>query len=275
MLHPSKVLKELNLSPKKSFSQNFLINIDSLQGSEGYFKKDRPILEIGAGLGAVTEYFWQQGFHMFVCEKDTRLASHLGGLYKDKIHLFQGDFLKLPVGLWEGHGISQCVSNLPFHLSTDIITHLILKMPFIERALLGVQLEFAKRLLNQEKSSSLSILVKIMGEIKSHKKIKKNNFFPRPGYDACWIFWKRNRLIKDKDIILFEKLLQAAFWGKRKPLMNSLRRNPFFTSQNPHSSKWLQKLDQTKNGQILELLKKRPDALTHLDYIKLFKYLES
>ena len=273
MLHPSKLLKELELTPKKSLSQNFLINTHSLNGAEDHFKKDQPILEIGAGLGAVTEYFIQQGFKMFVCEKDPRLASYLEEAYKDRFQILNGDFLKIPADLWKKYFISQCVSNLPFHLTTDMLICLTLKMSFIQRALLGVQLEFAKSLLNKEKSSSLSILIRTLGKIKTHKKIKKTSFFPRPKFDACWIFWERDQLTENLE--LFEKLLKAAYWGKRKSLINSLKRNPFFTPKDTYSSKWLRKLDQTRDSEILDLLQHRADSLVHLDYIKLFHYLES
>ena len=210
---------------------------------------------------------------MFVCEKDLRLVSYLENLYKDQFKILCGDFLEVPVNLWEKHSILQCVSNLPFHLTTDIFTHLMLQMPFIRKALLGVQLEFAERLLNKKKSSSLSILVKTLGEIKTHKRIKNTSFFPKPKFDACWIFWERNQLIKD--IKLFQNLLRAVYWGKRKPLIGSLKRNPFFMPDDGYSSKWLQRLDQTRNSEILDLLQRRPDSLTHLDYIRLFHYLES
>ena len=273
MLHPSKVLKKLDLIPKKSLSQNFLTNTNSLRGGENYFIKDQPVLEIGAGLGGVTEYFLKKGFRMIVCEKDLKLVSYLRDAYAGQFQIVSGDFLNISIDSWEKYSVSQCISNLPFHRTTDIMRYLLLRMPFIKRFLLGVQLEFGQRLLNEKKSSSLSVLVKALGNLKAHGRVRKTNFFPEPKFDACWIFWERNQLVKN--IQHFEKLLRAAYWGKRKPLINALKRNPFIVSGDSHSSKWIDRLHQTRDREILDMLKKRPDALNHTHYIRLFNYFET
>ena len=273
MLHPSKVLTKLDLIPKKSLSQNFLTNTNSLRGGEDYFVKDQPILEIGAGLGSVTNYFLQKNFRMIICEKDLKLVSYLKNTYPGQFQIVSGDFLKIPIDSWEKYSVSQCVSNLPFHKTTDIMRYLLLKMPFIKRFFLGVQLEFAQRLLNEKKSSSLAVLIKALGNLKGHTRVRKTNFFPQPKFDAYWIFWERKPLVKN--IKLFETLLRAAYWGKRKPLINALKRNPFIATEGGNSAKWIEKLRQTKDTEILDMLKKRPDALKHTHYIQLFHYFET
>ena len=273
MLHPSKVLKKLDLIPRKSLSQNFLTNTNSLRGGEDYFVRDQPILEIGAGLGGVTEYFLQKGFRMIICEKDLKLVSYLRNTYENQFQIVPGDFLAISIDSWRKYSVSQCISNLPFHQTTDIMRYLLLKMPFIKRFLLGVQLEFGQRLLNTKKSSSLSVLTKALGNLKAHTRVKKANFFPEPKFDAYWIFWERNPLVKN--VKHFEKLLRAAYWGKRKPLINALKRNPFIGTEDDHSSKWIERLQQTRDREILDMLKKRPDNLNHTHYIQLFDHFET
>ena len=82
MKHPSQVLQGLGLKARKSFGQNFLTSQSSLQGFEKIIFPHKNILEIGPGLGSITEWLTQQGYTVKVVEKDRLLASYLTEEFK-------------------------------------------------------------------------------------------------------------------------------------------------------------------------------------------------
>ncbi len=268
MEHPSKVLKKYKLFPVKKISQNFLINTHTLIGVEQFFNINDVILEIGAGLGAVTDYFLSNQFFMILCEKDRELANFLIKKYGHKQEIIIANFLDVPIQVWNDKKVSTCVSNLPFHITTEIILKIVKEMPFIKKCLWGMQKEVGQRLCNEKKSSSLSIFLKAHGDIRFLRLIKRNSFYPKPNVDACWVFWERAPKIQEYE--LFEILLRSAFWGKRKTIFNSLKKSPYLkASMMKLCLKKLQKIPL----EIEVLMKKRADALGLSDYLKLFEWL--
>ena len=271
MEHPSKILKRHQLAPLKHLSQNFLVNTHSLVGLEKFFHPGRCILEIGPGLGAVTDYFFEKKFSLVVCEKDSSLARLLRDRYEAGVEVIHADFLDIPVEEWERRGVSSCVGNLPFHQTSEIILHIVKKIPSIEKCLWGVQKEVADRISSPTKSSSLSIFLGACGDLKPMNNIKKNSFYPVPQVDARWVFWERSPKVYELE--LFEVLLRSAFWGKRKTVVNALKNSPHIDPLTPPG--WKAQIESPGPASIKKLLKKRADALNTGDYLKLFEWLNS
>ena len=108
------------------------------------------------------------------------------------------------------------------------------------------------------------------GNIRLISLIKKNSFYPKPNIDACWVFWERSLKVQESE--LFEVLLRSAFWGKRKKIMNALKRSPHL--QTPTTQHWLNKI-KAPSSDIEELMQKRADSLQLEDYLLLFEWLQN
>ncbi len=253
MEHPRKTLQKLGASPIKSLGQNFLVNLHSLEKCLDLLDPSLPLLEIGPGLGAVTEFFREKGFRLTLIEKDPVLANYLQENYTGQgdCEVLGGDFLELGVDELEKRNIGQVVGNLPFYVTSPILTRLVIETPFIDRFLAGVQLDLGQKICGP--GNSLALFLQSQGEIRLVSRVTRNSFYPVPGVDGAWIFWKRKPRVEARP---FEIFLRGIFWGKRKTLSSSMGRNPFY-AQHDISAKWPQnagRLDQNEQ----EL---RPDVL--------------
>lgn len=275
MKHPAKLLEEAQLSAKKSLGQNFLINTHSLNGIENHLNKAGKVIEVGPGLGAVTGLLLHHGYHVTAVEKDGKLAERL----THQLNGFEGfqvlhdDFLKVNTGNMTDH--QSLVGNLPFYITSPIIIRVIKEMPFIQKALFGIQKEVASRIL-QRQGNSLAVFIASQGDVFRFSSISRNSFYPVPQVDAEWILFERKPLIDPQSLPDFELLLRAAFWGKRKSLANTLKKNPFWqqneTTGNIFARRF--KVLEARAPTLAFLLKLRSDALSLENFIDLFNYLK-
>ncbi len=206
---------------------------------------------------------------MMLCEKDRKLANFLKQKYQNQQEIINHDFLDVPVKHWHEKKVTACVSNLPFHITTEIILKIVKEMTFVKICLWGIQKEVAERLCIEKKSSSLSIFLKMCGNIRLISLIKKNSFYPKPNVDAYWVFWERSLKVEESET--FEVLLRSIFWGKRKTIMNALKRSPHLPT--PKTRDWLKKIESPPDH-MKELMKKRADILQLEDYLLLFRWLQ-
>lgn len=262
MIHPSKVLLEKGLHAVKSFGQNFLVTQSTLDGLEEILDSKKAILEIGPGLGAVTEFLTRNNFKTTAIEKDKKLAVYLQEELKDNVEIIQADFLQLPVEFFIERKISQIIGNLPFYITTDIIVKVIKELTMVDTFVLGIQKEVGDRLLKTA-GNSFALFVNAAGDLKRFRTIGKNNFYPVPDVDASWLIWKRNQKVGNLDT--FEVFLRGLFWAKRKNIYNTLAKNPFFENFT-FTEKWLKKIKERE----AELGKKRADGLSFQEVLTLF-----
>jgi len=226
------------------------------------------VLEIGPGLGAVTEFFINRDFSISVCEKDRTLVKYLKEKFGERITVVEGDFLKVDGSIWKEQKVTQAIGNLPFNITTPIITKIVDDMPFVKTFLFGIQLDVAKKII-LDKGNSLAHYLKVTGDTALFSVMKKGNFFPVPGVDAAWVIWNRNP--KVDNVKAFELILRGLFWGKRKSIQNGLLKNPFFlTSTHVDTTSWFEKVEQFPDK---DFLKRRPDDLTFLELKDLYNYL--
>lgn len=273
MSHPAQILKQHNLAPLKKFGQNFLLSTHSLSCLSQALCKDVSSLEIGPGLGMVTSYLLQEGYPLHVCEIDRAFASYLQEKFSGRLlSLTQADFLKTETSVWQAKNIEQVTGNLPFYITTPVIQKTV-SMPFVKRFVFGSQWEFAQRVCAGE-GNSLAVFLNSIGKTELLVKIKRKAFYPPPSVDAAWFSWQRDPSFRHGKEM--EKLLRAAFWGKRKSLYNALNKNPFW-KKDEEAARWQKKSEQNKNflPWLDALLQKRADDLSVQDYKRLLEfYLE-
>lgn len=264
---PAEILSSLGFAALKQLGQNFLTNDSSLNGAENLFPEKSSLLEIGPGLGMVTRYFLKRDFPLVLIEKDKGLSGYLKTEFPE-LSIFHDDFLEFPPEKIKELGINAVISNLPFYITSPAMVKIVREMPFVCCALLGVQKEVAMRVL-EPKGNSLSIFMRATGDVRLFRYIPASSFFPRPEVDAAWIFWKRGEQIDTEGL---ELLLRGAFWGKRKNLANSLKRNPHWKAKRPE---WSDCLDKLKEDALGELLSRRADDLDKDDFLKLLSWFQN
>lgn len=230
------MLKKYGIRLRKSLGQHILIDpniarkiVDALNlsGSCG-------VIEIGAGLGALTYLLRHRAGYTVAIEIDKRLSSILRQELGNKnLEILEANFLKLDLAeiTKNRKGIEQwkVVGNLPYYITTAILLKLVESRSRFTEAVVTVQEEYASRLIacpGSDDYSSLSIFVQYRFEPEILFIIKPSSFFPQPDVRSAVVRLKvLNRprvLVRDEG--LFFQTIKAAFGQRRKTLKNSLRK---------------------------------------------------
>lgn len=220
--------------PKKSLGQNFLINDKILptiiQAAE--IKKDDTIIEIGPGLGILTEALLDAGARVFAIEKDFNLSTKLQKIYKNtkNIKVINQDVLWFDTSGFKNYKV---VSNLPFNIASPVIRKFLENPNPPELMVVMVQKEVAEKILAEPGDSERGILtlaVEFYAKAEIIAEVSKTNFRPIPKVDATIIKIKPysnhrphtrygGKLV---DSELFFKIVKAGFAAKRRQIHNSL-----------------------------------------------------
>lgn len=221
-----KKLEENNLFPMKKFSQNFLINskiateiVDLLS-----LQEKEKIIEIGPGLGALSEIILNKQNSLTCYEIDKRMCEHLNKVFSiyDNFSLIEGDFIKKTIN-------NKCevkvISNLPYALTTPMIEKVIFSIKKCPKFVFMVQKEVSERLeakVGTKEYSPLTIILKHVGNLKREFLVTKNNFFPIPNVDSLVysISFFNNRNYEFDNA--FYRFLKSSFLLRRKTLLNNL-----------------------------------------------------
>lgn len=182
------VLNQLNVKPKKSWGQNFLIdnNIVNKIINESYISKQDIILEIGPGLGAITEELITKAKKVVAVEKEPKFCSYLSDKFSkyDNVEIINGDILKIDVPPHD-----KVVSNIPY-----TITGPILEKVFFKRnpplGIISIEKSIAERIFlskDYKKFSRISVTLNSFMNPTKRFEISRNCFYPPPKIDITLI----------------------------------------------------------------------------------------
>jgi len=218
-----RFLAELKTKPKKSLSQNFLIDQNVVKKIVAAMQlQGEPVVEIGPGPGALTELLAQKTETLYLVEKDRTFAKALGRFSGAQI--FEGDILDFDCTPLPEK--CKVVSNLPYHLTTPILTTLLPQHEKFSTLTLMMQKEVGQRLLAQPKSKeygALTLFAQFYGDIINHFTVKASCFFPRPKVDSVVVTFALKKPPADIDEKRLFALTRAAFGQRRKMLRSSLK----------------------------------------------------
>lgn len=223
-------IKASKLELKKSLGQNFLTDVNIVRKivATANVDKDTSVIEIGPGIGALTEILLEQANDVVAVEIDQRLIPILEQTFEGQnFSVINEDFLKI-----EPEAVKplvqkekvKVVANLPYYITTAIITKILLDMPFIDELYIMVQKEVAERIAadsGTKKYNSLSVFCQTISDVNYEFTVKKTVFDPVPKIDSAIISFKRKDVV-DIDIYKFEVFVQHCFKQKRKTLVNNL-----------------------------------------------------
>ncbi len=282
-MHQIQLLRKYQIRPRKAWGQNFLID-ENLQRKiiEGLsLARNDYVLEIGAGLGALTQGLLQTGAHVYAVEKDESLVQILQkelGHYSN-LFLVNRDILKLDLKTLPGKSGGKTfppslkwkvVGNLPYFLTTPILFYLIEQRKRVEQALVMVQKEVADRILALPGSKvygRLTLAFRYFADVEHLLDVNRQVFRPVPLVDSTVLGIRfHHRKVKGLDEDLLFKVIQAAFAARRKNILNCLSNSHL----SPSRVEWKKILEELKipvNFRAEELLLK--------DYIDLTKKVSS
>lgn len=211
---------------KKSLGQHWLTDQTSLQAmcdAAGIVNTD-TVLEVGPGLGTLTELLVVQSQHVIAVEFDEQLAKDLHGrVPADNLKVFQHDILKFDLTkLTPGYKV---VANIPYYLTSNLIRVLSESTNPPSAAVLLVQREVAQRVAAQPGDMSLlSVTAQFYWEVTLAREVPAKLFTPPPKVDSqILVLHRRTKpLFPDVDPKDFFRLVKAGFAQRRKTLLNSI-----------------------------------------------------
>lgn len=229
-----EIIDKYNFRFSKSLGQNFLIdgNIVRKICEEGEVSKEDDILEIGPGIGTLTEELSYKANKVVAVELDKSLFPILDETLAgcNNVEIVPGDILKIDLPKlfsekFESENI-KIVANLPYYITTPIIGRLLEEELDIDSILVMVQSEVAERMKaspGTKDYGSLSVFVQYYTDPEIVLSVPKTAFMPRPNVDSAVIKLKiRKEKIELKDREIFFKVVKAAFSQRRKTILNSL-----------------------------------------------------
>ena len=226
------ICKRFDIKMSKKLGQNFLIKRDIVDEivHAAELTPGEPVLEVGPGIGTLTQGLAQSGADVTAIELDRRLLEVLDTTLAsyDNVRIVHGDVLKLDVPTIMNHKPFKVVANLPYYITTPIIMSLLESKLPIERLVVMVQKEVALRMVAKPGTKdygALSVAVQYYTEPDIVLDVPPKSFLPAPAVTSSVI----RCVLRDKppvDVIdekLFFRVVKAGFAQRRKTFANTMK----------------------------------------------------
>jgi len=230
-----EIIQKYEFMFQKKFGQNFLIDTHVLEKiiSAAGITKDDCVLEIGPGIGTMTQYLAENAGHVVAVEIDRNLIPILKETLADydNVTVINEDILRVDIKAlaeeYNGGKPIKVVANLPYYITTPIIMGLFESGVPIDNITVMVQKEVADRMKEGPGSKdygALSLAVQYYAEPEIVANVPPNCFIPRPNVGSAVIRLTRHKEmpVEVKDPVLMFKIIRASFNQRRKTLQNGL-----------------------------------------------------
>lgn len=263
------VLNRYGITAKKSLGQNFLIDLNILNNivAAAELDKSKGALEIGPGIGALTQQLAKRAGRVVAVELDQRMLPVLDETLSayDNASVVHGDILKVDLEklfqryFKDVNGVS-VVANLPYYVTTPIVMKLLEEHAPLENIVVMIQKEVADRMAAKPGSKdygSMSIAVQYYCEPQVVAIVPRTVFIPQPNVDSAVIRLKLREAppVRVSDEKLYFQVVQASFAQRRKTIFNNLLTR-FFAKETRHLlEQALEKagIDPVRRGETLSL----------------------
>ena len=263
-----EIINKYSFAFQKKFGQNFLIDsnvVESIiRGAE--ITKDDFVLELGPGLGTMTQYLCEAARQVVAVEIDKMLIPILEDTLSeyDNVEVINQDVLKVDIkSLAEEKNNGKpikVVANLPYYITTPIIMGLFESGVPIDSITIMVQKEVADRMQTGPGSKdygALSLAVQYYATAKVILNVSATCFMPRPNVDSAVIKLTRHKepTVNVADEKLMFKIIRASFNQRRKTLVNGLKNSPELSFSKEQIVKAIEKIGkpETIRGEALTL----------------------
>lgn len=240
------ILHRFKLRADKKLGQNFLIDETVVRRivEAAELTPEDTVLEVGPGIGTLTQGLAESGANVVAVELDKRLLPVLDVTLEgyDNVRIVNGDILQVDIMEQVQKHDFKCCANLPYYITTPIIFAILEKRLPMERLVVMVQKEVAERMAAKPGSKdygALSVAIQYFTEPEIAFIVPPSSFIPAPSVDSAVIVCKRRSTppVEVCDENLFFRVVKAAFSLRRKMLSNSLKNMGIKGEQ---VSKWLE-----------------------------------
>ncbi|MBO4853264.1 MAG: 16S rRNA (adenine(1518)-N(6)/adenine(1519)-N(6))-dimethyltransferase RsmA [Schwartzia sp.] len=226
------ILRSFGLHASRRLGQNFLISPAVVRGvvEAAEIGPGDHVLEIGPGIGTLTQGLLEAGAEVTAVELDKKLPAVLAETLRGYEHLtvVQGDILKTDIAALMGGEPFKVAANLPYYITTPILLALLEQKLPITRIVTMVQKEVAERMTARpggKDYGALSVAVQYHTEPEIVLDVPPNCFLPAPEVDSSVIVCavRKTPAVAVKDETMFFRVVKAAFGQRRKTIANALK----------------------------------------------------
>jgi 16S rRNA (adenine1518-N6/adenine1519-N6)-dimethyltransferase len=222
-------LRRHGIRPDRELGQNFLIddNILRVIGDAAVLSPDDVVLEVGGGLGVLSEYLAPRVAHLHVVEVDRSLEPALREALEPFANstLHMADAVRMDMSALEP-GPDKVVANLPYGVAATVLLDSIAELPAVELWVAMVQREVADRFAAAPGAKSYgatSVLAQLSCEVKLVRKVPRTVFHPEPNVESALVLLRRTAPVASPEL---RALVHAGFAHRRKTLAGSLALAP-------------------------------------------------
>ena len=229
---------------KKRLGQNFLIDGDVINFivEQANLTKNDTVIEIGPGIGFVTEQLVKHAGKVIAVELDEQAIEQLKKLDADNLEIVHNDILKTDISALANGKKVKIVANIPYYITSPILAHLLGEIDdldnknrqSISEIILMVQEEVAIRMSANEKSPNkayglLTVLSQFWANCRILKQVKSKSFYPAPKVNSALVklVVREKPLLELSDYSYFRKTIRGGFSARRKNIKNALMNKGF------------------------------------------------
>ena len=238
MTTPKEILRQYGIKPNKRLGQSFLIDINVINrivDAANIYQED-IVVEIGAGIGVLTESIVQKAKRVIAVEIDRNLVEvlkdKLGGY--DNVEVHCGDILKFDFNsVAKAHNSKiKIIGNVPYNISSPLIFRLLSFRPVISDFMLMLQKEIVQRLVsipNNKIYGVPSVILQMFASVEKIFDVPSACFYPQPKVESAVIrgAFREKPFVHLQNEIFFTGLVKALFAQRRKMLINNLKNATF------------------------------------------------
>lgn len=229
-----QILADYGLHAKKGYGQNFLVDPMLVERCAQQAHAEDAVIEIGPGIGSLTEQLARVAKHVTAYEVDEDLKAVLADTLSpyDNIEIIWQDFLTCDIKtkvqeLREQYGSVSVCANLPYYITTPVLFRLFEEAPEIPYITVMVQKEVGERFaagVNTQDYGALSVEAQTLYDVRKLFNVPARSFNPSPNVDSVIIqFARRSETVDPEDLQKFFTFVKACFRQRRKTVYNNLR----------------------------------------------------
>ena len=230
-----QILEQNDIIVKKQYGQNFLLDDNILKNivKSAELKKDTNVIEIGPGLGFLTNYLQQATTNVLCYEIDEQMVEHLNELNYN-ISIINDDFLKRNLNkdfknIFDNSNNITLVANLPYYITTPILLKVLEETTRIDKMIVMMQTEVAKRLCGKPSTkdyNALSVLIQYFTNPRIIFNVSPKSFFPEPNVESSVVMIEKKEepLLEVENLDFFLKFNRNIFAQRRKTLYNNIQK---------------------------------------------------
>lgn len=229
-----EILNTYNLRAKKNFGQNFLVDASVTGRMASTLRDDGVVIEVGPGIGSLTEELAKRAKHVRSYEIDERLIPVLEDTLKDydNVEIVLQDILETDINkelqpLVDKYKHIEFAANLPYYITTPVLFKLFESSIPFEKIVVMIQKEVADRFSAKpgtKEYGALSVESQYLYDVKKLFNVPRTSFNPAPNVDSAVISFtkhEKNETVDNEE--LFFELVKACFKQRRKTLYNNLK----------------------------------------------------